>query len=125
VIVQRYTADQQPQWDDFVSNSKNGTFLFFRGYMDYHRDRFPDHSLLVRGGPDRVPGRVRVRRGLAGGCGHVRHHEDRHAETGRVVDHLAGVREHPVLRGVAEVDLHGHGVRADRDRVLDRRRGDL
>ena len=54
MIVQRYTADQQPQWDDFVSNSKNGTFLFFRGYMDYHRDRFPDHSLLVRGGPDRL-----------------------------------------------------------------------
>ena len=34
-------------WDDFVRESKNGTFLFFRDYMDYHRDRFDDNSLLV------------------------------------------------------------------------------
>ena len=29
-----------------VRDSKNGTFLFERGYMDYHSDRFEDHSLM-------------------------------------------------------------------------------
>lgn len=35
------------RWDDFVGTSKNGTFLFFRDYMEYHTERFADHSLVV------------------------------------------------------------------------------
>jgi len=46
MTIIRYTPDWQQQWDDFVRKSKNGTFLFCRGYMDYHADRFTDHSLL-------------------------------------------------------------------------------
>ncbi len=46
--VERYDDRLSLEWDDFVRASKNGTFLLERGYMDYHRDRFPDHSLLVR-----------------------------------------------------------------------------
>jgi hypothetical protein len=46
--VERYKEDAGPAWDDFVRKSKNGTFLFLRAYMDYHRDRFTDHSLIVR-----------------------------------------------------------------------------
>jgi hypothetical protein len=34
-------------WNEFVDDSKNGTFLFRREYMDYHADRFPDASLVV------------------------------------------------------------------------------
>jgi hypothetical protein len=45
--VRRYIAADQPAWDGFVATSKNGVFLFERGYMDYHADRFSDHSLLV------------------------------------------------------------------------------
>jgi len=45
--VERYGAEYQPAWDNFVSTGKNATFLFLRDYMDYHRDRFTDHSLLV------------------------------------------------------------------------------
>jgi hypothetical protein len=48
VIVERYTDGIAREWDAFVRASRNGTFLFERGYMDYHRQRFPDHSLLVR-----------------------------------------------------------------------------
>lgn len=48
LIVRRYAPADAPAWDAFVAASKNGTFLFYRGYMDYHADRFPDHSLLVR-----------------------------------------------------------------------------
>jgi hypothetical protein len=43
----RYTEADKASWDAFVSQSKNGTFLFFRNYMDYHADRFSDHSLMV------------------------------------------------------------------------------
>jgi hypothetical protein len=45
--VRRYVVADQPAWDAFVAASKNGVFLFERGYMDYHADRFSDHSLLV------------------------------------------------------------------------------
>lgn len=34
-------------WDRFVETSRNATFLFMRGYMDYHADRFEDHSLIA------------------------------------------------------------------------------
>lgn len=44
----RYSADRKAEWDAFVESSKNGTFLFFRNYMDYHSDRFDDHSLMFR-----------------------------------------------------------------------------
>ena len=35
------------EWNGFVARSKNGTFLFDRRFMDYHSDRFADHSLMV------------------------------------------------------------------------------
>ncbi len=46
--VERYQPSMKPEWDAFVSRSKNGVFLFMRDYMDYHADRFQDHSLVVR-----------------------------------------------------------------------------
>lgn len=44
--IRRYTHDDRNAWDSFVRQSKNGTFLFERAYMDYHSDRFCDHSLM-------------------------------------------------------------------------------
>ncbi len=59
----RYTDEHRAQWDAFVADSKNATFLFLRDYMDYHRDRFPDHSFLVHDAKDRlialIPGHVK------------------------------------------------------------------
>lgn len=46
MIISRYTAALQSEWDEFVRSSRNGTFLFERPYMDYHSDRFSDHSLM-------------------------------------------------------------------------------
>ena len=46
ISISRYTQNKQTEWDDFVKVSKNGTFLFLRAYMDYHSDRFLDHSLM-------------------------------------------------------------------------------
>lgn len=45
--VTRYTAEDQPIWDEFVKKSKNATFLFERNFMDYHSNRFSDHSLFI------------------------------------------------------------------------------
>lgn len=46
IEIVRYTPERKADWDAFVRTSKNATFLFFRGYMDYHSDRFRDHSLM-------------------------------------------------------------------------------
>jgi hypothetical protein len=47
IDIRRYTEADKAAWDAFVAQSKNGTFLFFRDYMDYHADRFCDHSLMI------------------------------------------------------------------------------
>ena len=46
--IRQYTDNDTDStaWNDFVALSKQGTFLFDRHYMDYHRDRFSDYSLL-------------------------------------------------------------------------------
>lgn len=49
ITVNRYTADDSERWNRFVAESRNGTFLFDRRYMDYHADRFEDHSLMFCG----------------------------------------------------------------------------
>ena len=41
-----YSGSYALQWDALVRNSRNGTFLFLRNYMDYHHDRFTDASLV-------------------------------------------------------------------------------
>lgn len=46
--IERYTKARQQEWNGFVEKSKNGTFLLDRRYMDYHEDRFTDHSLMFR-----------------------------------------------------------------------------
>lgn len=48
VKVERYTSSYAQEWNGFVAAAKNGTFLFDRRYMDYHADRFSDHSLMFR-----------------------------------------------------------------------------
>ncbi len=45
--VERYSSDRVHDWNDFVSKSKNATFLFLRDFMEYHNDRFVDFSLMV------------------------------------------------------------------------------
>jgi hypothetical protein len=45
--IVRYSPSFASEWDRMVDASKNGTFLLKRGYMDYHADRFSDHSLII------------------------------------------------------------------------------
>ncbi|RUS65233.1 GNAT family N-acetyltransferase [Pseudorhodobacter sp. E13] len=48
--IRRYDRSCSDIWNAFVRDSKNGTFLFNRGFADYHADRFEDHSLIVSSG---------------------------------------------------------------------------
>lgn len=45
--LRRYTSADAEAWNEFVRRARNGVFLFERAYMDYHADRFTDHSLLL------------------------------------------------------------------------------
>jgi hypothetical protein len=45
--VKRYQESDYDSWNTFVSQAKNATFLFHRDFMEYHKDRFEDYSLMV------------------------------------------------------------------------------
>jgi hypothetical protein len=47
LIVRRYDASFADKWNAFIGSARNATFLFDRGYMDYHSDRFEDFSLIL------------------------------------------------------------------------------
>lgn len=46
IRVEPYTSQHRQIWDEMIAHSRNGVFLFFRDYMEYHSDRFQDASLL-------------------------------------------------------------------------------
>lgn len=46
ITVKRYTDDDRKMWDDFCRNSKSPMFIFKRDFMEYHKSRFLDHSLI-------------------------------------------------------------------------------
>ena len=45
--VEPYTPAHAAAWDALVAASINGPFLFQRSFLEYHQDRFQDHSWLV------------------------------------------------------------------------------
>ncbi len=45
--VKAYRREMQQDWDALVASAKNSSFLFYRGFMEYHADRFEDASVLV------------------------------------------------------------------------------
>ncbi len=47
IFVRPYNESFCETWDEFVHTSRNATFLFHRAFMDYHRHRFVDASLLL------------------------------------------------------------------------------
>lgn len=46
ITIKRYNPNDAVAWNAFVDASKNGTFMLKRDYMDYHANRFTDHSLF-------------------------------------------------------------------------------
>ena len=47
LTIKRYDPTQKLVWDNFLENCKNGTFLFKRDFMDYHKSRFDDFSIMI------------------------------------------------------------------------------
>jgi hypothetical protein len=45
--IRLYTASDFGLWNDFIAQAKNTSFLFHRDFMEYHKDRFEDYSLMV------------------------------------------------------------------------------
>lgn len=45
--VKRYQEKDYSSWNALIGQSKNATFLLHRDFMDYHKERFEDHSLMV------------------------------------------------------------------------------
>ncbi len=45
--IKQYQKDNYSLWNTFIDDSKNGTFLFHRDFMEYHSDRFQDFSLMI------------------------------------------------------------------------------
>lgn len=54
IHAEKYRPYDKPVWDLFITGSKNGTFLFYRDYMEYHSDRFVDNSLMFKDASQRV-----------------------------------------------------------------------
>jgi len=47
IEVVKYDKSYYNDWNNFILNAKNATFLFYRDFMEYHKDRFEDFSLLL------------------------------------------------------------------------------
>jgi hypothetical protein len=45
--VKQYQESDYENWNAFIGQAKNATFLFHRDFMEYHKDRFEDYSLIV------------------------------------------------------------------------------
>ena len=46
ISIRRYTESDKVIWNQFNKTAKNPLFMFDRNYMDYHKDRFRDYSLM-------------------------------------------------------------------------------
>jgi hypothetical protein len=105
----RYRDADIESWNRFVAESKNGTFLFDRHYMDYHRDRFPDHSVLIFDEQDDLAAVLPASRdgdaiSSHGGLTYGGVISDRRMTTTRMIELFAGLRAH--LKGEGAHALH-------------------
>ena len=61
IEIIKYESSRSNEWDNFVSNSRIDSFIFFRDFMDYHSHKFVDFSLMIykKGNLDAViPGNI-------------------------------------------------------------------
>ena len=47
ISVRRYIDIDEELWNNFLENSRTNQFLLCRNFMEYHKDRFEDYSLMV------------------------------------------------------------------------------
>lgn len=46
IRILRYSEERMIEWNKFLEKAKNSLFMFDRNYMEYHSERFQDHSLM-------------------------------------------------------------------------------
>ncbi|AZQ64412.1 GNAT family N-acetyltransferase [Flammeovirga pectinis] len=46
-IIKRYSEDDKDRWNNFNERCVQQHFFFNRNYMDYHKERFSDFSLII------------------------------------------------------------------------------
>lgn len=64
----RYSPPMADAWNAGVRTARNATFLFDRGFMDYHQDRFEDISLMFFDRGDRLCGLLPANLRRDAGC---------------------------------------------------------
>lgn len=47
ILVRRYCSELAADWSSVLSDAKNGLFLFERGFIEYHGDRFNEMSAIA------------------------------------------------------------------------------
>ena len=46
ITIKKYTQNDENTWNAFVATAKNSLFMHDRRFMDYHKERFTDFSLM-------------------------------------------------------------------------------
>ncbi|WP_347840306.1 GNAT family N-acetyltransferase [uncultured Draconibacterium sp.] len=46
LTIKKYSAEYKKNWDELVARSRNGTFLFYRDYLEYHKEKYNECSFL-------------------------------------------------------------------------------
>lgn len=64
ITLELFDQQLRATWDDIVSKARNGLFQFQRNYLEYHKLRFTDASVLFRKGANPI------------GCLPMSRHED-------------------------------------------------
>lgn len=44
----RFSDKYSSSWDEFIKSSSNGTFIHTRKFLNYHLNKFDDHSLIIK-----------------------------------------------------------------------------
>ncbi len=47
IEVKKYRNELKEDWNSFLNESKNGTFMFQREFIEYHKKKFLDYSLML------------------------------------------------------------------------------
>lgn len=47
ITVETYNESHRSAWENLVDSSYNGTFMHKRAFIEYHKDRFEDASLVI------------------------------------------------------------------------------
>lgn len=55
LFIEKFSPENEDKWDDFIlKDSVNGTFLNSRKFLNYHKDKYNDHSLFIKKGENIV-----------------------------------------------------------------------